>query len=713
MGDFKPRTDYDSLGTFEAGVESGVAPLLLDKNQLSFATNATVRGTYFSHRPPFVLQTINYQGNTALQTVIENGFWQGAAYYKPDFTGAYVIQSWTDTSVVEQILASIAGRLFLFTPSLTQASTWTVQEVSIPGDLNSATSPQVWLWQAERWMFVTDGTPKLPIYFDGVKSRRSIGNTPGTLTIVSGDANLPAVQGGLYSINLSLAPSPSWAVGTPIAGVGIGEYTVVSFGPDPRHYLLARADNPSTSGHPTGAVTYPQQIFPEFPAGRVGRYGLGRSWMSLTDGKQFIGGDIVSGPSGTSLYNYRDAVLHTNENSTIAGGGAFTTPSSAGDIRAMIFSATLDVSLGQGPLQVLTPSGTFSCYAPTDRTTWASVTNPILTESLITNGSETYYGTVVANGDIFFRAIDGIRSLILGRRDFATWGNVPVSTEMDRVLALDNDLYLRYASAVVFDNRLLMTCDPNSLTGKGIFFNGIIALNFDPISSLRGKAASIYDGLWTGLNVLQLLTGRFVGTERCLAFTTTFNPNSTTSKTQLYEILTTPVNVFSPLNVFQETNWQPAAAIYDNGNIPIVCTGESPVLFKAKSGDQQSFHRLINGEIMVDSLQGNVDFAFFYRPDEYPCWIPWLQWTECSPQDSPQSKAQYRTRLGLGQPSAKPCDPNTNRPFREGYTFQVKWIIQGHCRFLGARFQASVLPEPTFAKPTCNPSCNDTVLTIQ
>lgn len=708
MGDFRPQTVFDSLATFQAGVESGVAPMLLDKNQLSFATNGTVRGTYFSHRPPFVLQTIDYGGNKSLQTAIENGFWQGACYYRPDLTGAYVIQSWTDSSVVEQIIASISGRIFLFTPSLTQASTWTVKEVSIPGDLNSPTSPQAWLWQAERWVFITDGTLAMPIYFDGASCRRSIGNDPGVLTIVSGDATFPA-NGGLWAVNLGGSPTKPWAVGTPISGVGIGEYTVVSFGPATNHYVLARV---STVGPAAGsAVTYPQNIYPEFPAGRVGRYGMGRSWMSLTDGKQFIGGDAVNGPSGTSAFNYRDAVLRTNENATIKGGGAFTTPSSAGDIRAMVFSATLDVSLGQGPLQVLTPTGTFSCYAPTDRTTWATVTNPILTESLITNGAESYYGTVIANGDVMFRAVDGIRSLILGRRDFATWGNVPISSEMDRVLTLDNEKYLRYASAVVFDNRLLMTCSPNSLTGKGVFFNGLVAMNFDPISSLRGKAASVYDGLWTGLNVLQLLVGRFVGTERCLAFTTTFSPTSTTYTTQLYEILPTPVNVFSPLGVFQETNWQPDNEIYDNGEVPIVCTGESPMLFKAKEGEPQPFHRLLNGELMVDCLQGNVDFAVFYRPDEYSCWIPWLQWSECAPKDSPLSKAQYRTRMGLGEPSSKLCDPNTNRPFREAYMFQVKWIIQGHCRFLGARFLATTIPEPTFARPKCIAPCTDQLVT--
>ena len=705
---FTAETVIEAVATFESGIDSGVSPRLLKRNQLSFGTNLTLRGTYASHRPPYARQTLDYGGNASLQAAVELGLWQGACYYRPDAGSSYVIQPWTDTSVVEQLIASIAGRLFLFTPSQTTLNYWSVTEISIPGDWNSATAPQVWLWQAENYVFITDGTAKMPIYYNGTYCRRSIGNNGFSITIASGDANYPP-NGGYWNVVLAGAPAYPWAVGTPITGLAMGEYVVASSGPLPTQYQLQRV---STVGPASGsAAAFPVLIYPEFPAGRVGRYGLGRVWMSLTDAKQFIGGDEVFGPSGTSANQYRDAILRTNENATIAGGGAFTTPGPYGDIRAMVFAATLDVSLGQGPLQVLTPTGTFSCYAPTDRTTWASVTNPILTESLITNGAEGYYSTVIANGDVLYRAVDGIRSLILGRRDFATWGNVPISSEMDRILALDNEQYLRYSSAVVFDNRLLMTCDPNSLTGKGIFHNGIIALNFDPISSLRGKAASIYDGLWTGLNVLQLVSGRFVGLDRCFAFTTEYNPNNPTQKTELFEILPTPVNVYSPLNVFQETNWLPDAAIYDYGYVPIVWTGETAALFKAQSLSEQPFLRLLNGEILVDSLQGTVDFEVLYRPDDYPCWTQWFKWSECAPQDSVESKAQFRPRMGLGQPSHKPCDPTTHRSLIEGYTFQFKFIIQGHCRFLGARFMATTLPQPTYAPPQCRTPSTDTTIT--
>ena len=687
---FSPEPVIDGFASFEAGVNSGVAPLLLAPNQLSFGTNITVRGAYATHRPPFSKQTLDFGGDDAVETAFLSGLWQGACYYKPD-TGT------------ESLICSISGHLYKLTPAV---SGWTVTDVSIVGDYNDPTVTQVWLWQAEKWIIVQDGTTALPIFFDGTSSRRSIGNVALMLTITSAGTDvagtnltLPAVGGDFY-VNLSMAPAPAWAVGTPILGVGIGEYVVGSQVSATR-YRLVRTYDPGGAIAAGTVIAMPQSIYPELPAGRMGAYGMGRVWMSLVDGKQFLAGDINGGPSGTIGNNYRDAVLHVSENTYLAGGGYFSTPGAWGDIRAMIFTTTLDTSMGQGPLLVLTPTRTFSCYAPTDRTTWALVTNPILTEALITNGAEGHYSTVTANGDAIFRAVDGIRSLVIGRRDFETWGNVPISGEMDRVLSLDTEELLVYSSAIVFDNRLLMTAGPSAVVGHGVFHPGLIALNFDPLSTIRGKAPSVYDGLWTGLNTLQLVVGRFSSTERGFAFTYSLG----TEEIELYEILPTPVDVFSTVE------WPTDIEIYDNEVEAIIWTGESPVLFKSRDPRQQDFHRLVDGELLVDNLVSTVDFEVYYKPDQYPCWIPWFAWSECAPKTTDISKPQFRPRMGLGEPSGTPCDASTNRPFREGYTFQVKWVIRGHCRVLGFRAKAITAPQPKFAPPQCAVPSTYTIVT--
>lgn len=684
---FTSDTVTDSLASFEAGMNSGNAPLLLAANQLAFASNITVRGSYATHRPPVSKQTLNFGGDAALEAAFIGGLFQGACYYKPD-TG------------MEKLVVSISGHLYLLSPS---GSTWTVTDVSIPGDLNSATVTQAWLWQAEKWVIVTDGTPNLPIFFDGTTSRRSLGSSQVAFTVTAvATPNFVAVN-EFWDITLNAA-APVIPVGTSMWGPSLGTYVVaVDLGGG--QYRVQRT---SATGPPAGTVFAPTYtgtaiyaVLSELPAGRMGAYGMGRVWMSLIDGKQFIAGDIEGGPSGTVANNFRDAVLKVTENAFLNGGGFFSTPGALGDIRAMIFASTLDASLGQGPLQVMTPTRCFSVNAPVDRNTWVSLTNPILTESLISNGSEAQGGTTNANGDIMMRAIDGIRSLILGRREFATWGNVPISSEMDRVLSKDVQDLLLYASSIVFDNRLLITAGPNPDPGHGVFHTGIIALNFDALSNLRGKAPSCYDGLWFGINTLQLLVGRFAAKEKAYAFTYHLQKK----EIELFEILPTPKDVFT--TTVLPTN----AEVYDNGQIPIVWTLESPILFKQKEGQNQQFHRLIDGEVAVDNLTGLVTFAAYYKPDQYPCWVPWLAWEECAKVDSTQSKPQFRPRMGLGEPPSADCDPSTNRPMREGYQFQFKLIVTGHCRILGLRFKAITIPEPAFAAPNCGATCPDATVT--
>lgn len=413
---------------------------------------------------------------------------------------------------------------------------------------------------------------------------------------------------------------------------------------------------------------------PELPAGRMGAYGLGRNWMSLTDGRTFIAGDIVGGPSGTAVNQFRDAVLKITENTFLFEGGVFTVPSSGGDIRAMCFAATLDVSLGQGPLQVFTQNGVFSCNAPVDRSTWESITNPILTESLIDKGATGQNSTTLANGDILFRSPDGERSLILGRRDFFSWGNVPQSREVQPTLDADDQTLLNWGSSVVFGNRLLQTAGP-TVSALGVYHPTIVAINFDPLSTLTTKQPSVYDGLWNGLNVLQFLTGTFNGVERCFAFTA----NPTSGSIELWEILPDASNVTQ-----------------DNGVTPISVDFTTADLMDTLSNKTLTdFCRLSDGELAVDNVTGPVTFQVFYKPDQYAKWVPWFAW-------SVDGKSTFYPRMGLGEPDGTVYDEALNRPTRNGFSFQVRFVITGSFRFLGARFKALPEPQPDFAPQAIN-----------
>ncbi len=443
--------------------------------------------------------------------------------------------------------------------------------------------------------------------------------------------------------------------------------------------IVSLTNHSATAAHVFAAAT-PTNVnhANELPPGKAGAYWLGRNWEELTDEFSFVASDIVGGNSGTDQYQKRDAPLRIYENSFLAGGGVFRVPGNTGGIRAIIPTAQLDSSLGQGPLSVVTPKTIFSCLAPVDRTTWQNLTNPILPPSVLGNGGQSQNSTVPANSDFFYRSTDGLRSQILARRDFDTWGNVPVSFEVSPTIDQDNPSLLQYASAVVFNNRLLHTANPVQ-SPFGVYHPKLVALNFDPLSSLQGKMPSVYDGIWDGLNVLQLVVGSFTNVERCFAFCVSQDQ----SKIELWEILPTD----GPLSLKQDVG--------PNGTTSIQWGSESGSLnFFEDDPRRREDLCLKDGEIRIDSMVEDVKFEVSYKPDQYPTWVPWITWTE---KFNGSSDSGFRPSLGFGEPRAKPADDTNDRPLREAVTYQVKLQITGYCRILWQRFLANTVASPPFA----------------
>lgn len=681
---FQARELVDFFFAFPKGVNAGIAPILLPKDQLASAVNVTLRGDFPQPRPRFrriALDYVGYEGLTA-QADFENGRFQGACYFNPD-------------AGTDSLMASISGHLFRLAIS---GNTATVTDESIPADLDDPTAEIAWMIQAEKWVIKTDGTTKPPLFYDGVSSVRSNGNTSISYSAKSQTQfSIPAVgaqvvnTAGTQDITLSIAFTGQ--VGDVINFKSAGGFTVTKI-------TGFNVQLTNLNAHPIGGtirvnatatdnVTW-TSTGNELPAGRNLVYGLGRVWMALTDAKQFIASDLVGGSSGTLANNFRDSVKNVTENNYLLGGGNFAVPGSYGDIHALCFSETLDTSLGQGALQILTQNLTFSCNAPVDRTTWQSLTNPILTESAKNSGGLSQWSTINANSDILSRDVRGIRSLILSRREFNTWGNTPISREVQPQIERDSEDLLRFSSAVEFDNRFLLTSEGVLTEGRGVYWKRIIPINFDPVSSLGGKAPSIYDSLyWTGLNIFQLVKGIFGNTERCFAFTL----NNFTGKIELWEILKSS-----------------DPAIYDNDVRRVTWSIDAFLDFDQKNPQAHERLRLDNGEIIVDELQGTVDFQAYYRPDDWPCWVPWFAWTECNKNDQPGDVPSFRPNMGLGEPKPPTkdangvwqfCDPINNRPLREGYTFHFKLVVTGQCRIKGARFGAVSVPQPEWAKQLC------------
>lgn len=421
---------------------------------------------------------------------------------------------------------------------------------------------------------------------------------------------------------------------------------------------------------------------PEIPAGRQGAYGMGCNCCVLTDGISYIVADVVGSGAGTQANNYRDAVLKVTQNEFLFGGGSFRLPGTGDIATAVIFPPNLDTSLGQGPLQIGTAFSFFTNVVPgTDPANWPNLTTPIQTESLKDNGPLGQNSTICVNSDIYFRSNIGFGSLILARRDFNEWGNVPISNEMSNLLDQDDQTLLQYGSSLSFENRFLSTSKP-SFQPNGIVHQGIVGLNFELISTLRQKLPPAWEGLKTGLNIFQAISGRVNGSLRSFAFSYNF----LTSSMELYEFLPDKTTSFA-----------------DNDETRILWDFDTAIMFNQDVKDINELVQLQTGEVYLSDIRGDVNVKVYYRPDYYPCWTLWREFDVCQSSAAPNAKPGYRTRIGLGQPSADDCEVANNRPLRNGYFFQFRVVITGACVWKGMRARAIAVNQPELAPPLCEP----------
>lgn len=414
----------------------------------------------------------------------------------------------------------------------------------------------------------------------------------------------------------------------------------------------------------------------EVPVGTVMEYNNGRLWVALPDGKSFVAGDLAYSVTGTTY-----DVLTFTENTFINGGGAFAMPSNAGFITAMKTIALQDSTLGQGPLQVFATNGTASMNAPFDRTQWQNLDSPIASVSILSAGPTSQEGTVNVNGDLWYRAADGIRSFMVARRDHGTWVNTPLSREVERILNRDDPHLMNFASAVDFDNRLLCTVSPyrateTDATEHGVAWRGLVALDFKSVSSMFDRTQPVWDGGWNGIQILQILKVDCYGVERCFLFALNSD----------YEI----------------TLWELSKERrFDNMDTPIQWFIESRALgFLDRSEFLKELQRT---ERWLDKVQGTVTMDIKYRPDGFWGWIDLdsgsvcattgvCSLAACSPPLFPQ--LEYRPRKLSAAPE-NDCEECVDKVYKNGFQFQFKITLTGGAVLRRFRAVATAVAEDT------------------
>ncbi len=415
-----------------------------------------------------------------------------------------------------------------------------------------------------------------------------------------------------------------------------------------------------------------------------------RLWYTIV--QRYIAGDInQSRVSGTAPFDYRDATLAVTENPVASAGDAFSVPTSAGNIRALAHTSNLDDALGESPLFIFTRKAVYACTAPITRNDWTKATLDLMPlQRVILKAGGTYAdrSVVAVNGDLFFNSNPNgdIRSLTMAVRNFTQWGQVPISRQENRIIQFNDRALLRECSGCQFDNRLLEATRPET-TPVGVACSSILPLDFDIIATLQERQPPAWEGHQQGILVLQLLAGDFGGRERAFAVVWS--------------------QVHAAIEIWELTS----DSRFDNAN-----RIETTIEFPAYTwGNQNQLWELDAVEFEMSKMLGTVEFRIEYRPDHFPCWLPWRSWKVCTAAncteliDDPCANTGYPVevfcesfRSTMLVPKPPPvCIKASARPSNIAFQHQVKLTFKGYCEINSIRAYALPRPRAPYAGIVC------------
>lgn len=643
MATREPRLLRDGFLSLPGGIDSGRSTNLLAPTKAAYASNVSFRGGFARTRHGFKKRTLDFATDEVRDWFTDQFYQVGGDVYYPEGNNP-------------RIIVSVGGRIF----SIDVLDDYKVTDLT---PIKSTTTTSAFTSPAVGSTATVDVTSADTIL---VGSPATIGGGTYTVTVIANNT--------LTIRNNSALPGVNVASGTPVYFLdrNAGNLPTIWTKQAEKWFVIQNGSGAAILYD--GATARRAKLDGanrEVPTGTAMEYWQGRLWVAV-NGREIAAGDIAGGPSD---------VIKFTETQYLAEGGKFRVPKNAGEITAIVATAVLDTSLGQGPLQVFTETTISTLNLPVNRARWKDLDSPLQTAGLINYGATSQHSTVIVNSDVFFRAKDGVRSFVIAQREFGTWGNTPLSREMRRAIAEDTQALLRHGSAVLFDNRLFMTVSPLPYS-YGAYWRGLGVLDFDLLSGIGEKAPPTWEGSWNGANILQILKGTFTDTERCFMFV-----RNSDGENELWEM--------DPNDRF------------DNDRGRITSFVETRAMDFSKPLDLK---RMEAGELWIDNVEGEVDITLKYKPDQYPCWGDWGTAEACSTVRSCATnsagcltlknyKPGYKPRIGFGQPPDD-CESLDNKPFRNGYQFEARIEWTGSAQIKTALFKATELSEPTTA--TCD-----------
>lgn len=657
----------------------------LKRSELAWLINGTVRDSGITQRAGWLRVGLIY-GN--------DGLFQGSWIYEP--IGAFPYAIWVVSGHVLKVDLDTAA----------------VVDLSVQFGLYlNPTEPFAYYVQAEEFAVIQAGDfgqggpvipgvtdadgNTLPLFWDGNILRRSNGITGNVGQPSQAVRNftataffqIPAV-GNTVTIPISAMYSGVLLEQGVLRGVGgqfdIGTFTVTAFTAVAPFTLTLQTDSSNHIGENFPPFEYQLTLtavptpvlINEIPAATSMSYYQYRIWYAQN--RIVSAGDIVYGPSGTAAYGFRDSVLKVTENPLAIGGDGFAVPTQSGSIRALAYGANIDTAVGQGRLFVFTTKAVFALQVPITRDDWINAganNTPLMVVVQLNNGSVNDRSVVAVNGDLFHQSLEpGIRSLNQSSRLFTQWANMPLSSNVNRILQFDDRSLLRAASGIFFNNRLLETALPRQ-TLQGIVHDAIVPLDVMPSSAFGQERFPNWEGSLSGIPIFQMSTADFGGRERAFAAV-----RAEDGSLELLELGTAEKFDYA-LEPSEETR-------------RVVWQVETPAWTWADTIGERELKKLVSLELWIDRLTGTAEFTVEYRPDGATCWIPWIQFQECNPKNTAEIAGVppnypvptgecYRATLVLPKPpeNCSPC--GVGRPAYIGYQQQVRITIRGFCRIRG------------------------------
>jgi len=694
-----PKPDFDKIDgslAFDGGVNSikvsTIAsernPTGLARNELAWLVNATVRDGGITQRHGLIRACSIMKSAGKL--------FQGAFVYQPDNANPYFVASFSgsiykiDPDTCEIINLSETAFIPSSAPAATQFGLVlknTNTSFPIPQPPSGSVTPS-----SIAAGFPLPFTPAAPGVLAQAWSVPNLGNSSTAYMTVPYSGSVGDILTWHYVSGTAVANIAFQVTAfdlTPGASIGSTNPPFVPFAhfAQAENFLIIQAGDGVTlplfwdgetlrrsKGITNVAATPGMPGVNEIPAGTTMDYYMGRLWYA--QGRKYSAGDIVGGASGTIQYNFRDAVLNVTESPLVLGGDGFTVPANDGDIRCLKHGAAIDAALGQGRLFIFTRKAVYALQVPVSRNDWIATTNanqPLQTVVQLINGSVNDRSVVTNNGDLLYQSLEpAIRSLIQSVRYFNQWGNIDISSNEQRILQFNDRSVMRASSGIVFNNRMLQTALPEQRP-EGIIHKALIPMDFVPISSFQSTKSPNWEGMYEGVNIMQMFTGDFGGRERAFAVVL----SDADGEFQIWEITNSSRMDLSADNAIgNRVQWI--------------------VEFPAFTwGDEFMLKKLVGAEIWIDRLYGTVEFIAQFRPDGQACWNNWHQWKVCSPKNSCEDAINpicypltsylesYRSTMWLPTPDPTRCASPSARPANVAFQFQVRLIIKGWCRVRG------------------------------